>query len=267
MSALRKYGAVARMTALAAFMYRGDLLIRCSSMGMILFVFVQLWTATYELGGFTTIAGFTLPAMLWYLVVTETATHTADATNLVQRIGEEVKSGDITRVLVRPYSYVGYQFGVYCGELTLRLPATALVAALVVWLAVGGPPTNLQGLLLGCLSTFVSLGVIFLVCIGIGLLAFWFEEPLPFWWVFQKLLFTVGGMFMPLELLPRWLADIAIVLPFASVAYAPGRIFLGQVGDGIWSVLGLQLLWAGILWLAVSALYERGLRKLAIQGG
>jgi ABC-2 type transport system permease protein len=38
---------------------------------------------------------------------------------------------------------------------------------------------------------------------------------------------TIGGVFLPLELFPDWLASIARGLPFASIAYAPARAFVG----------------------------------------
>lgn len=211
--------------------------------------------------------GFTLHAILWYLVVTETSTHTADGGNLVQRIGEEVKSGDLARVLIRPYSYVAYQFAVFWGELALRLPVQATLAAAVVWVAIGPPPTSGAAALIALLSVALSLTINFLACTGIGLLAFWFEESLPFYWVYQKLVFTIGGLFIPLELLPEWLAGIAARLPFASVAYTPGRLFLGAAPDSILQALSLQVFWVAALACAVSLLYASGIRKLSIHGG
>jgi ABC-2 type transport system permease protein len=178
-----------------------------------------------------------------------------------------VKSGELARVLVRPYSYVAYQFATSCGETAVRLPLQALLGGLVVWLAVGPPPAGPLAFVGAAVALALSLTLSFLIAAGIGLLAFWCEETLPFYWIYQKLVFTLGGLFLPLELLPSPLADVAGKLPFASIAYAPGRIFVGSSPEVALTQLGSQLVWVGIALAAVTLIYRRGVRKLNVHGG
>ena len=58
--------------------------------------------------------------------------------------------------------------------------------------------------------------------------AFWLLDAKATWFFFQKLVFLPGGMLIPLELLPRTLEVISLALPFATMAYVPGRIASGK---------------------------------------
>lgn len=261
-----KYVAVLKESALTSLVYRGDVLIRSTTLAMIMFVFVQLWTTTFQLGGFTVAAGFTLASLLWYLVVTESSAPSLGET-LIQRIGDEVKSGDFLRVLVRPYSYLGYWLGTYWGEQALRLPIATVFMAAVVWLAVGPPPTTPAWALMAAGSLAMSLLLNFGFGLAIALLAFWFEDTLPFYWIYQKLLFTIGGFFLPLELLPGWLAEFASKLPLAAIAYTPARIFVGVDPATAAGLMLVQAGWLVAVFVAVSAIYARAIRAVATHGG
>ena len=101
----RKAAAVARITIRQQLAYRADFVLRCSFLLLILFVFVQLWTAAYEGDREAVIGGFTIKQIVWYLVFTEALTMAGPP--LAAKVEEEVKNGDIAVRLLRPMSYVG----------------------------------------------------------------------------------------------------------------------------------------------------------------
>jgi ABC-2 type transport system permease protein len=266
MLAVTKYTSVLRITAMGSLVYRGDALIHCVWMGLILFVFVQLWTVTYERGGFRSVAGFSLADMVWYLVITETVVLSAPRVSM--KIDEEVKSGELAYVLLRPYSYGAYHLSAYWGEAAIRLPINAALGSAVALAAVGPPPAfSAAAAAATALAIVASLTLNFLVELAIGLLAFWFEDTLPFFWIYQKLVFTIGGLFLPLELLPGPLAAVSALLPFAAVTYAPARIF-AAFSPGVFATqLALQLVWIGVLAGMAAAVYSLAVRKVNIHGG
>jgi ABC-2 type transport system permease protein len=265
MLAIAKYTSVLRITAIAALVYRGDVLIRLVAMALILFIFVQLWTTTYRSAGITSLAGFTLHDIIWYLVVTETVV--LSASRVAVRIDEEVKSGELAYVLLRPYSYVGYHLAAYWGEAALRLPVNIVLGGLIALAAVGPPSVSAAACAAAALAIVLGLTLNFLIEASIGLLAFWFEDTVPFFWIYQKLVFTVGGLFLPLALLPGPLAAIASKLPFAAVTYAPARIFVGFATDVALEQLALQLGWVAAFAAIAALIYGRAVRKVSIHGG
>ena len=96
------------------------------------------------------------------------------------------------------------------------VPINALVGSSVALIAVGLPPiTPLSGLA----ALLLTAGAITLkgsLEILVGLTAFWVEDTQPAEWIYSKLVITVGGLFLPLDLFPDWLATIARALPFAA---------------------------------------------------
>lgn len=265
MIAAGKYTAVLKVTALTSLAYQGDVLFRCLNMALVLFVFVQLWTATFGLGGFQSMAGFTLRDIIWYLVVTETVVMSAPRVS--ERIDEEVKSGEIARALIRPYSYVGYHLSAYWGEAAIRLPIVVALGAAVALIAAGPPAVSPAAILAAALMVVLSMTLNFLFEASIGLLAFWFEDTIAFFWIYQKLVFTIGGLFLPLELLPGPLAEVSSKLPFAAVAYAPARVFVDFSYESFAELAALQLVWIAVLVLVVAVIYRRGVREVNINGG
>jgi len=132
-----------------------------------------------------------------------------------------------------------------------------------------GPPPSLSPAAAAATALAVVLGLTlnFLIEFSIGMLAFWFEDTQPFFWIYQKLVFTLGGLFLPLELLPGPLATVAGFLPFAAVTYAPARIFSGFSVEVFAAQVALQLAWMAALVVVVAAIYTRAVRKVNIHGG
>ena len=104
---------------------------------VVLFIFTQLWGVTYEVTGKDRIAGFSLPMMMWYLTVTESIMMAYPP--LVERVEQEVKSGQVAVTLIRPFSYVAAHFSAYLAEFILRLFINLAIGGALVFLLFGPP--------------------------------------------------------------------------------------------------------------------------------
>ena len=60
----------------------------------------------------------------------------------------------------------------------------------------------------------------------IGLAAFVSEDVSAYDWIYQKLLFILGGMLIPVDFFPAWLQKVAQALPFQYAMYGPARLFV-----------------------------------------
>jgi ABC-2 type transport system permease protein len=101
----------------------------------------------------------------------------------------------------------------------------------------------------------------------IGLAAFVVEEVAAFDWIYQKLLFILGGMLMPLDFFPDWLRSISLATPFAYTTYGPARLFVEPGIERFAFLLLGQVIWLAVLGILVTMVYRRGARWLAINGG
>lgn len=259
-----KYWAVYSTQLQTAAAYPLDMAARSVAIVLFMIVFFGLWRAAYATEGAKSIAGFTLRDLLWYLMLTETIV--LSRPRMAQQIATQVKDGSIAYLLNKPYSFLLYQAAASLGDSTLRMLFNAAAGGTVVWLLVGPPPAPL-GLLL--VLPAMALGWLLDFCVAalLGLTAFFAEEVAAFEWIYNKLLFLLGGMLIPLDFFPAWLERIAHALPFAAAIYGPARLFVEPSIAALAALLPLQLAWLGALALLVAFAYNRGTAHLSINGG
>jgi ABC-2 type transport system permease protein len=260
-----KYLAIARTTSLASLIYDRDLLLRSLFMVVVMVIFVQLWTATYAATGQLSVSGFEVRDLIWYMVITEALV--LGTPRIVPTIDTEVRSGDVAYRLTRPYSYPLYLVASFWGETLVRLPMNLAVGSAVALLAVGPVPLTPELVLGTSLAAGCSITLMGIVAVMIGLTAFWVEDTAPIDWIYSKFVFTLGGMFLPLELFPDWLASVARVLPFASICYAPALLFVNFSWSAFASLLATQLVWLLVAGVVLRFVFRRAVRRVVAHGG
>lgn len=260
---IRKYLAVSQVAANSKLAYWQEMGARGLFFAVILFIFAQLWSSL--LGSDGQLAGFTRQQLVWYLTITEVIT--LSGSSLLRQVEQDVKTGQIAYLLLRPASYVLYQISYYAGEVLVAIGCNLLVGAAVASLLVGVLPLTLTNIL-GALGLFLLGGATqCLLLLSIALLSFFVEECRPFYWIYSKLIFTAGGLFIPLDLYPGFLKVVAKALPFQAVAYAPARMFVGG-GSAEFVPLALTAIaWATGLALLVYWLYGKGVQQVNVNGG
>ena len=82
-----------RITVLTDLAYAYDMLSRQLFLAVVMFVFVQLWSATYRWEGAASIGGYTMRQMLWYLALTESMAMSMPRT--AADIDDDVRSGSL----------------------------------------------------------------------------------------------------------------------------------------------------------------------------
>ncbi|MFD0695081.1 ABC transporter permease [Paenibacillus sp. GCM10027628] len=261
---LAKYSAIGRVTLRNQFVYVIDFLVKTIFLGLILYIFTQLWGTTYRGEGTSLINGYSYKQMIWYLIFAESLVMAFPS--LTTKIEQEVKNGDVGYRLTRPVSYLLFHYVSYLGEVWVRWPINLTVGSLLGLLLLGFPSFGWGWL--GYL--FMALGGItiqFLMNMILALCAFWLEETRGLEFVYHKLLFTVGGMMLPLEMFPEPLQRVCAWLPFQAVLYFASKTAVRFDGDALLRMLGIQGIWIVILTVAVTVMYRRGVRKLNVNGG
>lgn len=263
-SQIIKYSAIAKLTVRNHLAYVMDFLVRSVFLLIILYIFIQLWQTTFHGEGETTIAGYTFKQMIWYLIVSESITMAFPS--LATKVEEEVKSGDIGYQLTRPVSYLWFHFVGYMGEVGVRFTVNIIIGGVLGVLVLGTPHFGW-----GWAGLFIiivgSIAVNFLLNMSIALCAFWVEETRGLEFVYHKILFTIGGMLMPLEIFPTLLQKICAWLPFQTVLYFPAKTTVNFDGGALLNMVGIQCIWIVLLGIVVRFIYRRGVKKLNVNGG
>jgi len=262
---MTRYGFVLLNAARQQWVYRAELAMRMVQAVLFMGIFVALWTTAFGISGQAELSGYSLAAVAWYLAMTETVT--LSSSRIFLEISEAVKAGNLAYTLARPLSYPFYQMANSLGNSAPRFILNLLTAAAVVRLGVGEFAGSLPGLMTFLGMAAMALVMDALIAVLIGLLAFWMEEVMPVFWIYQKLLFTVGGLFLPLEMFPERLRRVAEWLPFQFITYAPARAFVAFEPKSVLRSVGGQVIYVGALTALVMLVWQRARRRLVVHGG
>jgi ABC-2 type transport system permease protein len=127
--------------------------------------------------------------------------------------------------------------------------------------------TSLFGALGFLLLASLALLLDAMVAVLIGMAAFFVEEVRPIYWIYSKLLMSVGGMFLPLDMFPDWLRRLSNWLPFRLVIYAPARTFVAFDSDFLLRALGGQIAYLVAFGAIMAVAWHYGSRRIVVHGG
>jgi viologen exporter family transport system permease protein len=256
-----KYAALARVAAGRAYMDRAELYGRMLFFPVILGVFSSLWHATRDSG---MAVGGRPEILVWYLAATEWILLSAPLVHV--DIQEAVRRGDVIYDLGRPISYVGAVYAQSLGLLAARAPILGATAVVSAFLFTGSVPP-FGALALVAVFGLAASGLLTALHLVIGLLAFWMEDVSPVYWIWQKALFVLGGLMLPIGLYPALMQRVAALTPFPLILAGPASFVL-EDGAVAPATLGRDLvLWSAATMVAAEWLFRRATNRLSINGG
>lgn len=261
---MKKYQAVFKINLLNSLAYPAELVTRSAMILLFMWIFFQLWSITFAAVGSDAINGLSLRDTMWYLLLAETLE--LGRPRLARVISEQVKDGSIAYLLNKPYNFLLYQLSSGLGESLPRMGMLFVLGGALVWAMAGSPP-DLVNWPLALVALVGAWLLHFCVNALIGLSAFAVEEVAPFEWIYQKLVFILGGMLVPLDFYPVWLQSIARSLPFAYMMYGPARLFVRPDTQLFISIIAGQLIWLAVIGGLLALVFSRGMKSLAINGG
>lgn len=257
----RWFGVTARTAAQRALAEPGGLLVSVVFYVVVVAVLAGLWRAAADANG-DDIAGYTAVALTWYIVTSEAATVSLNI-RMIDDIGTDIGSGSVAVELLRPASVLGIRVATEVGRCLPRLAVCAVIGTVLAMVTAGAPPRP-AALLLAAPSLVLAVACNLVAQHACAASAFWLRSAGSAWFLYQKLVFVLGGMLIPLEALPGWLQAIASVLPFRAMSYAPARLASGHIEPVL---LLEQLGWLAVLAWTAHAAFNAGERRLQVVGG
>ena len=220
-----------------------------------------LWrVAVHANGG--DLAGYGAVALTWYIITSEAAIVAVNAKH-IEDIGTDIAQGTVAVELLRPASVLGIRMATEVGRGLPKVLALWAAGGVVALVVAGGPPRP-ACLLLALPSLVLAITANLLAQHAVAASAFWLRDAGSIWFLYMKAVFILGGMIIPLELLPDGLQRGALLLPFRAMAYDPARL-----ASGHWepALLLEQLAWIGVLAVVAVAVFGAGERRLQVVGG
>jgi ABC-2 type transport system permease protein len=203
--------------------------------------------------------------MLWYLVATEAFILSSPKTWM--EVEQDVRSGRIAVLLIHPMSYALTHLSKALGERIPRFVVSLIVGSLIATVLVGPiswTPTGVAMFLCILPSAFL---LDFLGSFLIGLCAFWMESVNGIALIYTRAMMLLGGVMLPIEIYPDWLQPVLRRLPFSSMVYAPGRMFVDPGVRLFGDALDTQLIAVAIYASVAGFVHHTALKRVFTNGG
>jgi viologen exporter family transport system permease protein len=147
----------------------------------------------------------------------------------------------------------------------IRFIGPLLVGGLLYGLQV---PTRWTTLPLFLLSAALAVVVSFGGRVLVSLIAFWLVDVRGVLTLYVLTSNVLCGLLVPVHFLPGWAQAFAYATPFPSMLQVPLDMATERYGDAeSVALLAMQVGWAAVLLAVAVRVFDRGTRKLVLQGG
>lgn len=186
-------------------------------------------------------------------------------------VAHEIARGELTNYLLKPVNYFKYWLTRDLSSKSLNLFFAVFEFSFLFLIL--KPQIFLQTDIFNLLFFGVSLAVGILLFFTILLItsstAFWTPEMAwgtQFFVIVVIVEFLSGGLF-PIDILPQGLQNFLYLTPFPYLIFFPLQIYLGKFSQ-IFIIRGIliALLWSGVLWVLMKALWLKGIKIYRAEG-
>ncbi len=189
---------------------------------------ILLWVAVFKGAKTASIAGFSEANYLSYALWSAFFARISTSWMYEFKMVEEVSSGSINSIIVRPMSFYEY----YLSQLMGYKIVTTVISLIIPIIAVSifYLPSDLTRLPLATLLCFYYLFLVHSISFIISTMAFHFTKISSLTVAKNLFMWILMGELFPLDLLPEPYKTWVISLPFASGTFTPVAYITGRVG-------------------------------------
>jgi ABC-2 type transport system permease protein len=229
-------------------------------------VYLAVWTTIARSQG--SVSGLTVnDFVLYYMTLLIVDQLTGEVT--IHIFAYKIQDGTLSGELIRPVHPI------LTNALVTNIAIKALhfLAFLPVWglLWVLFQPdysaVSLQNLLLALPAILLGFATAFLLGASLTCVAFWTTRVYSLSEFYWALITLFSGQFVPLQLMPQFIQQVANYLPFAMFKYIPIQIILGRLSvPEIVRAYLVGIAWLVIAILAFNWIWHEGVKKFSAVG-
>ena len=262
---LGAYIAYAKKTFLGKSAYRFDHLMSILSTVLQFFIFYEIYRALYGTG--SSVDGVTMSMVTTNFVLSLglSAIFTPNDYFLPGRIWD----GSISTELLRPMSFKGRMIAENVGESFFNLIFKFVPVLLIAIFTTGmEKPAGVGNMILFIFSAVLGYGVLFSISFLVQMTAFWLINIWSLITIKDVFVNVLSGKMIPLWFMPVWMTGFLKFTPFESIYFTPVQIYLGQLEakEMLFKCL-IQIIWIVVIYLLGNVLWNKGQKKLVVQGG
>ena len=263
---MRKYIYIFKTELMTNLQYAFDILIGFISYCILIFIFLNLWQYIYSDPN-ELINGYSMNQMIWYVIVTEILWMSLGGRKLCKKICDDVRSGNIAYNINKPYNYVEYSLANHLGLVAVRFILVGILGITLGLIFLHMIPIKsifqVVAVIISCLLAII---INVLLITSLALISFFIEDANPFYWLYSKVILIIGTIF-PIEFFPQLLQPIIKYSPIYVVSYGPAKLFVDYSFDAFIKILIAQIIYLIIGFSICHLIYNKGVRKLNVNGG
>lgn len=262
---LEAYYAYAKKTFLGKSAYRFDHLMGILSTCLQFFIFYEIYKVLY--GNGKSVDGITMSMVTTNFVLSLGlgAIFSPNDYFLPARIWD----GSISTELLRPMSFKGRMIAENVGESFFNLIFKFVPVLLIAIFTTGmEKPAGVSNMVLFLVSALLGYGVLWTISFTVQMTAFWLINIWSLITIKDVFVNILSGKMIPLWFMPIWMMSVLKYTPFASIYFTPVQIYLGQLSASeMLSKCLVQIVWIIVIFLIGNVLWNKGQKKLVVQGG
>lgn len=229
-------------------------------------IYIAVWTSIAHAQG--SVKGLTSNDFVTYymiMLIVDQVTSEIVVYNFAYKIQDGTLSGEI----IRPIHPI--LTNALTNNIAFKVLTTLVLVPVWIILSLLYTPTfdsvSWTTILLSIPALIIGFLVNFLISSAIVCVAFWTQRVWGLYRLYGIPVALFSGQFVPLQLMPRIIQDIAVYLPFQLFKYFPTQLILGRLT----SVQILQGYAMDMLWLAISFVifrwaWSRGIKQFSAVG-
>lgn len=235
------------------------------------FVMFYLWKAVFDANGGGAFLGFSMTDMVIYLFMANTTSQLVYS-SVSSDVAEEIKDGSISMRLLKPVntdlSYLFTELGTILMKFVVLLLPMILGLEIYRTCIAGELLFNGLNFLLYLVSAVLAYLISFRVNLCFGFIAFYVKNLWGFNILKKSIIGFLSGSLIPLAFLPEPLRICLEYMPFASMNYTPVMIYMGKYSPvEMFLRLGIQAVWAVLVYGISRLIWLGAIKKLCVQGG
>jgi len=179
------------------------------------------------------------------------------------RISEDIKSGALNNILLKPVSELDYQLGAYFGRSILEFIFSLINTALGLLLLDG---LTASKAVLFVISLVPAFFIGYALNIMIAASAFWIIEISKFRMLSYFILRIISGLFMPLTFFGSFWSEFLQHLPFAQLAFVPSFILTSDDPQKALTLMLVGAVEAILMMVLAKLIWRQGLKRYGAVG-
>jgi ABC-2 type transport system permease protein len=229
-------------------------------------VYLAVWTTVANTQG--DVQGFTANDFVtYYMTLLIVDTLTSDIT--IYLLAYKIQDGTLSGELLRPVHPILTNTLIN----NLAFKTLTLMGLIPVWLVLfllfqpDFSSVTLQSVLLAVPAVILGFAISFLMGATITCVAFWTTRVYALNEFYHALVVLFAGLFVPLELMPPAIQQIAQFLPFQLLKYFPIQLILNRLpAEVIIRDFILSLVWFGLALALFQWVWRLGIRRFSAVG-